>query len=108
MEITSTHHIDKSELDENGMYDYYYEYDIYEFSENGLSYIARSYSDAPLDAHILKKKNDKRWRIFGKAKYKILGQADFKNALFIKAVAHLRTQGKERISVLSKTGYEPV
>lgn len=28
MEITSTHRIDKSEPDENGVHDYCYEYDI--------------------------------------------------------------------------------
>lgn len=108
MEITSTHHIDESEPDENGMRDYCYEYDIYEFSENGLSYIARSYTGDPLEAHILKKKDNSRWRIFGKAKYKILAKADFKQPLFIEAVAYLRKQGKQRISVLRKTGYEPL
>lgn len=108
MEITSTRHIEKSEPDENGVHDYCYEYDIYEFSENGLSYIARSYTDNPLEAHILKKKNDSRWRIFGKAKYKILGKADFQNPLFIEAVAYLRKQGKQQISILRKTGYEPL
>lgn len=100
MKTIITHHIDKSELDEDGMYDYYYEYDIYEFCENDLSYIARSYIDEPLEVHFLKKKskNDSDWQI--------LEKTDLKNSLFKNAVAYFRKNGKEQIRVLSKTGYK--
>ncbi|MBP1089057.1 hypothetical protein JOE39_003091 [Pseudomonas sp. PvP100] len=39
------HHIDASEQDKYGFYDYYYEYDMYYFTEGTLSLVARCYTD---------------------------------------------------------------
>ncbi|EGG93159.1 hypothetical protein IMCC1989_1631 [gamma proteobacterium IMCC1989] len=47
MEVLKTHEIDCSEKDENGYYDWHYEYDLYEFSFGAIKLHARSYSDTP-------------------------------------------------------------
>jgi hypothetical protein len=54
MEVTTTHHIDASEPDAKGMYDWYYEYDLYRFSEGAIALIARSYVDKTYEAHFLR------------------------------------------------------
>lgn len=41
MHIECVRQIDSSEPDESGMYDYYYEYDIYRFTDGPLCLIAR-------------------------------------------------------------------
>ena len=45
MQVEFSHHIDASEADAEGFYEYYYEYDIYRFTLGGLSLVVRSYSD---------------------------------------------------------------
>ena len=45
MDVQITHHVDASEPDAQGMYDYRYEYDLYTFREGGLALVARSYTD---------------------------------------------------------------
>lgn len=47
MKIEKEHFIDCSEKDENGLYEYYYEYDIYTISFTDITYFARSYVDEP-------------------------------------------------------------
>ncbi|MFT4065614.1 hypothetical protein [Paraburkholderia sp.] len=102
MEVTATHHIDSSEPDENGMYDYYYEYDIYEFTDGNISYIARSYIDEPLDAHFLKMKAD------GEHEWRIMGDRDRDTPLFTDAVTYLRGKGKINIQCLFEGGYKDI
>lgn len=97
MKIVKTHHIDASDADENGLYDYYYEYDVYEFSDGDVSYIVRRYSDEPSDAHFLKKHRQDNWRL--------LEPSDLDSALFAAAVASLRQEGIVRIRVLGNKGY---
>jgi hypothetical protein len=46
MEVLKTHEIDCSEKDESGYYDWYYEYDLYEFSFGNIKLHARSYTDS--------------------------------------------------------------
>lgn len=100
MEIVKTHHIDASEPDENGLHDYYYEYDIYAFSEDGVSYVARRYTDEPEIAHFLKMRTGQDWRL--------LEASDFNTAMFAEATACLRQEGAKQIQVLGKLGYFPV
>ena len=47
VEIESTHHIDAGEKGADGRYDYYYEYDLYRFSDGATVIVARSYADEP-------------------------------------------------------------
>ena len=47
MEVSKVYEIDCSEQDENGYYEWYYEYDLYEFSFGCIKLHARSYFDTP-------------------------------------------------------------
>ena len=100
MEIVKTHHIDASEPDANGWHDYYYEYDIYAFSEGEVSYVARRYTDEPGQAHFLKMRTGRAWRL--------PQPSDFNTAMFAEATAYLRQEGVTQIQVLGKQGYFPV
>lgn len=102
MNVVVTHHIDASDGNVQGSYDYYYEYDVYRFSELGETLVARSYADTPDEAHFL------RWESHGNVR--LLRDCDLKSALFAQAVTHLRRAGKKTLSRLSGRGdgYEPV
>jgi hypothetical protein len=54
MQVECSHHIDASEADAEGFYEYYYEYDIYRFTLGGLSLVVRSYSDTCEQASVLR------------------------------------------------------
>ena len=47
MNVTKSHHIDASELNERGKYDYYYAFTSYVFAQDGMLIFARSYDDEP-------------------------------------------------------------
>ncbi|MBV9788124.1 MAG: hypothetical protein JOZ51_08125 [Chloroflexi bacterium] len=102
MKIEHTHHVDAGEPDERGRYEYYYEYDLFVFSEAGVSVVARSYSDMPGEAHFLRIE-------IGDAAL-LLKPEDFRRPLVIAAVKHLRALGKHELSWLSGcgNGYEAV
>ena len=100
MEVIKTHHVDASEPDANGLHDYYYEYDLYAFSEGDLSYVARRYCDEPGQARFLNKRTGQDWRL--------LEASDFNTAMFAEATACLRQEGAKQIQVLGKQGYFPV
>lgn len=102
MDVAITHHIDASEPDAQGAYDYYYEYDLYRFSDGENALIARSYTDTGDEAHFLS------IELRGDARR--LLEADLKMPLFADAAAHLRAAGKHKLSWLSGrgNGYEPV
>ena len=53
MDAVVTHHIDASEPDAHGMYEYRYEYDIYTFTEAGVVLVARGYNNET-EAHFLR------------------------------------------------------
>ena len=102
MNVQVTHHVDAGEQDANGMYDYFYEYDIYEFSDGRESLIARSYTDTPLQAHFL--------RIANNGKGRRLCRKDLAGKLFHDAIAYLRQKGKAELYWLSNgpVTYEPI
>jgi hypothetical protein len=54
MKIEQDHQIDASEPDAAGMYDWYYEYDVYRYSEGERTLVARSYTDTSDEAHFLR------------------------------------------------------
>ncbi|RYF09027.1 MAG: hypothetical protein EOO31_00370 [Comamonadaceae bacterium] len=102
MHIERTRHIDCSEPDATGGYDYYYEYDVYRFTDVSHCLTARSYTDEPGEAHFLSMETHGRRRT--------LVDADLANPLFQLAQSYLRGQGKTRMHWLSGrgNGYEPV
>ncbi|WP_449465474.1 hypothetical protein [Stenotrophomonas humi] len=102
MQIERVRQLDSSDPDESGMYDYHYEYDIYRFTEGPISFIARSYTDKPDEAHFLSIETDGSRRL--------LVDADLKHPLFNVAKSHLRSEGKTDLHWLSGRGdgYEPV
>lgn len=102
MKIERTRHVDASEQDESGGYDYYYEYDIYLFTDGSASLAARSYVDEPHEAHFLSIEEHGHSRT--------LVDADLKRPLFQAAQSHLRREGKTDLRWLSGRGdgYEPV
>jgi hypothetical protein len=102
MQIECSHHIDASDPDDQGMYEYYYEYDLYRFSEGDNCLVARSYYDEPEEAHFL------RMEIDGQAR--LLADSDLKTQLFNDSTKYLRELGKKRLMWLSgqHNGYQPV
>jgi hypothetical protein len=100
MEVTVTHHIDCSDRDESGLYEYYYEYDIFEFTGKYVAYIARAYVDEPGEAHFLKVKGD------GDEDWRIMIERDKDDSLFKEAVEYLKNTGKPNIRCfMGRTGY---
>ena len=54
MQVEFSHHIDASEADAEGFYEYYYEYDIYRYTLGAQCLVVRSYSDASTQASVLR------------------------------------------------------
>lgn len=98
MDVRIERHVDASDPDANGAHDYFYEYDLYRFSDGTASYFARSYTDTPEEAHFLKHARGNRERL--------LRPSDHDDPLFQDAVTWLRSAGKSELKVLSPTeGY---
>ncbi len=102
MQVTVTHHIDSSEPDESGMYDYYYEYDIFDFHEDGIRYAARSYTDDPLEVHFTSIKRA------DKSEWELLSKSDMSTSIFERAVSYLKENGKINIRFLGEGGYQDI
>jgi hypothetical protein len=100
MQILKKHEIDAGEKDENGYYGYYYEYDDYEFVEDQLSLIARSYADEPQEASFR--------AIVENGERKLLSDTELSSSIFRDAVEHLKSEGKSIIKVLTSEGYNVV
>ena len=102
MQVRTTRHVDASEPDADGLYDYYYEYDVTVFSTESLSLVARSYTDAPHEAHFLRAETG--------SGHRQLTEEDMKSSLVVEATAYLRAQGKSEINWLSGrgNGYEKI
>ena len=102
MQIERTHHVDASELDEAGMYEYYYEYDIYRFSNGAICFTARSYVDDPNEAHFL--------GVMVSDQSRMMVDSDLAQPLFLSALVYLEGHGKTNVRWLSGrgNGYESV
>lgn len=98
MRVKATHHIDESDLRDDGTYDWHYEYDLWIFTDGPVSLVARGYSDAPSSAHFL------RLEINGERRP--LSIEDVSSALAADGAAHLRGIGRTELSWLGN-GYEP-
>jgi len=102
MEVRKIRQVDSAEPDADGFADYFYEYDVYEFSDRELCFVARSYTDNLHEAHFLRKQTgDQR---------SMLEANDFQHPLFLLALAALKNDGKTEFNFLSqKSGsYAPV
>lgn len=102
MYVEHVRKIDSSEPDDSGSYEYYYEYDIYRFTDGRDCFIARSYTWQPDEAHFL------GVEINGNPRTMVV--ADLKHPLFLLAQSYLRTEGKLNLRWLSEKGpgYESV
>ena len=100
MKVEQTHHIDASDRDANGLYDWYYEYHLYRFSDGERTLVARSYTDGTEEAHFLRFEVQK----------KPLGVTakDIDDPLLKQATLHLRSIGKVSIKYLGPEGYAPL
>ncbi|BET66207.1 hypothetical protein ASA1KI_11250 [Opitutales bacterium ASA1] len=99
MEVTKSHHIDCSEPDADGCYDYYYEYDLYRFSEAETVLVARHYFDDP-DAHFL--------RVEEGGVIRMVSEGDLRGSLVRMAIAHLEKEGIKDIRYLGSQGYAKI
>jgi hypothetical protein len=102
MEVRKTRHVDTDEAEDTGFCSYYYEYDIYEFVQGEVQLIARSYTDAPQEAHFL-----------GKVvlnQHLMLTIQDFSHPLMSLALERLKADGKSEFKYLSEAtgGYLPI
>ncbi|WP_439892075.1 hypothetical protein ACS7SF_05675 [Ralstonia sp. 25C] len=104
MNVEKEHFIDCSDPDADGMYDYYYEYDVYEFQDGGMSYVVRCYTDEPLQASFM------GVRPTGKEgdEWGFLQLSDMQTDLFRQVVSYLTDAGKRDITFLSEEGYQAI
>ncbi len=96
MKVECIHKIDSSEPDKNGMYEYYYEYDIYTFSYQDQVLVARSYIDDPQEAHFLS--------IEKGGENLLLCKNDLQCELATQAKSYLADLGKSELNWLSGEG----
>jgi hypothetical protein len=94
MTTAVSRHIDAGTRDADGYYDYYYEYDLFEYSLGSRMLLARSYTDTPAEAHFLTIRE-------GGAEARTLTRADTRSALFRQAARDLRARGKTELTWLA-------
>jgi hypothetical protein len=102
MKVETSCHTDASNPDSRGMYEYYYEYELYRFSEGAVAFVACSYVHEPEAANLL------RIEIDGSSRP--LTVDDMRRPLLHHVLNYLRGTGKRRLTWLSGrgSGYEPV
>jgi hypothetical protein len=102
MQVEITHHVDASARNADGSYEYYYEYDLFRFSDGADAIVARCDVDEPDEAHFLSKETH--------GERSMLCDQDIRSAFFAEAVSHLRKLGKSKFRWLSGRGdgYEPL
>jgi len=105
MRVSVDHHLDASDIDAEGMHDYYYEYDVYRFSRGSRCFVARAYSDEPGKVAFL----SCEVKLLGFCRQRLLRAADLRSSLFVAAVAHLRGLGMKSFDRLTEAnGYVPI
>ena len=100
MQIEITHHVETSEPDADGNFAWHYEYDLFRFTEKGLTLVARSYTSDPEQAHFL--------RVESSGRHRMLTPKDLSSALLQEAKRFLGKAGKEEITWLGMEGYAPL
>lgn len=96
--IHISHHIDASQRNAQGDYDWFYEYDVIEFTDqaSSIKLTARSDANTPFEANFLDLKNQHAQQI---------AIDDQLQAMFKFAIAYLKILGKTKINYLSEYGY---
>jgi hypothetical protein len=97
MNVDKSHHIDKSEPDANGLYEYYYDYHLYEFTEGDFTLIARRYTNES-EAHFLglERAGEKAF----------LSKSILNEPLLHQAIEYLKKEGTNAFSYLDeREGY---
>lgn len=100
MDIEVTHHVDSSEADADGSFDYRYEYDLIRLAEGENAFVARSYTSEPREAHFL--------RFESEGIQSPICEAHLQTPLFREAFRFLKNTGKTNVAWLGPHGYEPV
>jgi hypothetical protein len=100
MKVSVSQHIDKSDVNENGSYDYYYAFTLYAFSYGEVIYHARSYSDQVDEAHFINGERD--------GKVFFLSNTELKIDLFIEACRYLNASACRQLTYLGNDGYLPI
>jgi len=102
--VSRTHCVDKEGPATDGLYGYYYEYHVYQFTQGPESLRVRSYRDQPEEAHFLGIERDGR--------YRLLTEIDVRGPLSKAAQAYLRMAGKRNLTWLDPnndtSGYSPL
>jgi hypothetical protein len=101
MDVTVSRYVDASEPNAEGYCDYHYEYDVYQFSLGGSTYVARSYIDDPDRAAFLSCLDGDGSRL--------LSSVNLVHPLLVAAADYLRDAGKTILERLSQSeGYVPL
>jgi hypothetical protein len=102
VKVEVSHHVDASEPDAQGFYDYHYEYDIFTFSEGNVSFLARTYTDQPNEASFMARHVADRRHL--------LTERDLQNPLLLEAQDYLRAAGKTDLNWLDgeRSEYRPI
>ena len=100
MKVEHSHHVDAGEEDAEGNLDWCYEYELYRFSDGPRTVVARSFTDAADEAHLL------RWEQ-GDAQL-LLAPRDLSEPLVRDALEYLRGLGKVKLRYLGAGGYVAV
>jgi hypothetical protein len=100
MNVISTHHVDASQPDARGKYEWRYAYTIYEFSnDSGTRFVARSYDDDPTRASFLS-------AIHADGSEEFYSAAWYDSELFLAAARYLLLEAKKKkIMILTSQGY---
>jgi len=97
MNVDKSHHIDKSEPDANGMYEYYYDYHLYEFSQDDFKLTARRYTNES-EAHFL--------GLVSAGEKAFLSKSILNKPLLHLAMEYLKNEGTRTFSYLDESeGY---
>ena len=100
MQVTVTRHVDASEPDASGAYDYRYEYDLIRVADGDVTVVARSYTSSPAEAFLL--------HLEFSGQESPVCDAYLKLPLVTAAIAHLKDSGKKKVVWRGPEGYEPV
>ena len=103
LNVEQTYHEDLGPIGPDGERMFSYRYFLFVFSfDQGERLVARSYVDAPSEAHFL--------RLEGSTPGRRILESDFSRSLFIEAAAYLRNSGRDSLTWLSfeAEGYMPV
>ena len=102
--VRRQHCVDAMGPDESGMYEFHYDYDLFEFSLGGTTLHGRAYSDEPDEAHFL--------TVEVAGNRDLLTSADLQSPLAQAAIRYFHRAGRTSLtwhdSENSVNGYSPI